>query len=86
MLITEMDCVMKQPVEVVGEKRELISLPAMGQRQRRAVYGKSVRVVRCGVGGRKTSSYSTGWGSLRHSLYAHYCASLIRSPNFSVNL
>jgi hypothetical protein len=39
-----------------------LGLPAMGQRQRRAVYGKSVRTVRWGDGGRKTSSYPTGWG------------------------
>ncbi len=34
---------------------------AMGQRHRRAVYGKSVRTVRGGDGGRRTSSYTTGW-------------------------
>jgi len=46
----------------VGEKRRLISLLAMGQRHRRAVYGKSVRAVRWGDGGRKTSSYSAWLG------------------------
>ncbi len=38
-------CIRNSLLEV-GGKRRLISLLAMGQRQRRAVYGKSVRTVR----------------------------------------